>query len=65
MKSFYFATCILLSQMAIKYLYYLNKSFKSTQFALEALLKYDYIETNFIYNNEFDLVDSENLKKNQ
>lgn len=65
MKSAYFALCILLSQMAIKYLYYLNKSFKSTQFALEATLKYDYIETNYKYNNEFDLVDSENLKKNQ
>ena len=49
----------------IKYIYYLNKSFKSNQFALEVILKYNRIEKDFVYNNEYDLVDSENIKKNQ
>ncbi len=65
MKTFYFGACILLSQLLIKYLYYLNKVFKSNQFALEVLLKYNRIEKDYIYNHECDLVDSENIKKNQ
>jgi hypothetical protein len=65
LKSFYFISCIFLAQLAIKYLYYLNKVFKSYQFALEVVLKYDIIKKDYVYRECFDIVDSENIKKNQ
>ncbi len=55
----------MISQLAVKYLYYLNKVYKSYQFALEAVLKYDLMRKQFIYNDAFDITDSENIKKNQ
>jgi hypothetical protein len=70
-KGAYFFACILLSQLFMKYLYYLNKTFKSYQFALEGVLKYNIIRENYKYQGDredlgnFDIVDSENIKKNQ
>jgi hypothetical protein len=70
-KGAYFFSCIFLSQLSMKYLYYLNKIFKSYQFALEGELKYNIIKENYKYQGDredignFDIVDSENIKKNQ
>ena len=70
-KSAYFFSCIFLSQLAVKYIYYLNKIFKSYQFALEGVLKYNIIREDYIYQGDreeigyFDIVDTENIKKNQ
>lgn len=70
-KTLYFLSCIFVSQLAMKYLYYLNKAFKSTQFASEGVLKYNIIKENYTYYGDyektgrFDIVDSENIKKNQ
>ncbi len=69
-KSIYFFFLLFSAQLFIKYLYYLNKVFKSYQFALEGLLKYNCIEQNFTYQGDsnltgyFDITDSENIKKN-
>jgi hypothetical protein len=51
--------------MGIKYLYYLNKVFKSYQFALEIVLRYRVMKSGFPYCNGFTVLDSENIKKNQ
>ena len=70
-KSSYFFACIFLSQLAMKYIYYLNKIFKSYQFALEGVMKYNIIREDYIYQGDredignFDIVDTENIKKNQ
>jgi len=70
-KSFYFLSLIFVSQMFVKYLYYLNKVFKSYQFALEGVLKYNIMEDKYIYKGDsehfgkFDILDCENIKKNQ
>ena len=70
-KSIYFLSLIFVSQLFIKYVYYLNKVFKSYQFALEGVLKYNIIERDYIYQGDreetgrFDICDSENIKKNQ
>jgi hypothetical protein len=70
-KSFYFICLIFISQLLMKYIYYLNKVFKSYQFALEGVLKYNIIEKNYVYRGDsnltgrFDIIDSENIKKNQ
>lgn len=70
-KSMYFLSLIFMSQIFIKYIYYLNKVFKSYQFALEGVLKYNLIEKDYIYRGDweetgkFDMLDSENIKKNQ
>lgn len=70
-KSFYFLSLIFASQVFVKYIYYLNKVFKSYQFALEGVLKYEIMENKYIYKGDndlfgkFDLLDSENIKKNQ
>lgn len=55
----------MITQVGVKYLYYLNKVYKSYQFSLEAVLKYDIMKSNYIYNDLFDILDSENIKKNQ
>ena len=34
-------------------------------FAFECVLKYDIIKKDYCYNNKIDLLDSENIKKNQ
>ena len=44
-------------------MYLLNKNYKSYQFAAESVLKYNILEEKYIYNNRFDLLDSENIKK--
>lgn len=64
-KCLYFIFCIFLSQSIVKYGYYLNKVYKSYQFALEGVLKYKIIESEYRYSNTFDIIDSENIKKNQ
>jgi hypothetical protein len=70
-KSIYFLSLIFMSQIFIKYIYYLNKVFKSYQFALEGVLKYNLMEKGYIYRGDweetgkFDILDSENIKKNQ
>jgi hypothetical protein len=70
-KTCYFIGCIFLSQLVMKYIYYLNKIFKSYQFALEGVLKYNILENNYVYKGDleetdkFDIMDSENIKKNQ
>lgn len=85
-------TWLLGTQLILKYMWYLNKIYKSYQFGLESVMKYSIItkynrnsyelnnnlsinkniETNrsilrdcYIYNNEFDIIDAPNLKKNQ
>jgi hypothetical protein len=69
-KSLYFFLLLLGSQMFLKYLYYLNKVFKSYQFALEGVLKYNILERNLSYQGDsaftgyFDICDCENIKKN-
>lgn len=69
-KTFYFLTCIFISQLIMKYFYYLNKVFKSTQFAFEGVLKYNIMNREYIYKGDevsqrFDILDGESLKKNQ
>jgi hypothetical protein len=70
-KSVYFLSLIFLSQIFVKYLYYLNKVFKSYQFALEGVLKFNLMEKEYIYRGDweetgrFDMLDCENIKKNQ
>ena len=69
-KSLYFCVLLFSSQLFIKYIYYLNKVFKSYQFALEGLLKYYCLERDPKYYGDssltgcFDICDSENIKKN-
>lgn len=71
MRCGYFICCVFVSQLVVKYGYYLNKVYKSYQFALEGVLKYNIIEKNYTYSNilrngsKFDIIDSENIKKNQ
>lgn len=65
-------------QLALKYIYYLNKVYKSYQFGLEGVLKYNILNRSYslenktsrdkslyTYSNDFDLIDSTNIKKNQ
>lgn len=63
MKGIYFLFCIFGSQIAMKYMYILNRNYKSYQFALESILKLNIIEENYRYNKHFDLLDYENIKK--
>ncbi len=63
MKSSYFLCCLFGSQLVMKYLYILNKNYKSYQFAFESILKLNVLEGNYRYNNHFDLLDYENIKK--
>jgi len=71
LKGAYFFSCILMSQLFMKYIYYLNKILKSYQFAIEGVLKYNIIRENYCYQGDrddlgyFDIVDCENIKKNQ
>ncbi len=70
-------TWIISLQLVLKYIYYLNKVYKSYQFGLENTLKYSIInDTNkftknkdsrkfYSYNNVFDIIDSTTIKKNQ
>jgi hypothetical protein len=51
--------------MAIKYLYYLNKVFKSYQFGLEVVLKYRLLKKGYVYDDNFNVFDSDSIKKNQ
>ena len=50
----------------IKFIFNLNKNFKSYQFATESILKYEKIKKDYKYNNKYDFIlDFENIKKNQ
>jgi hypothetical protein len=55
----------MISQLSMKYLYYLNRVYKSYQFSFEGVLKYNHLEKDYEYNDMIDLLDSENIKKNQ
>ena len=52
-------------QLILKYIYYLNKIFKSYQFGLEGILKYRIIKSDdYTYNQIFDIIDGYSINKN-
>lgn len=66
MKGLYLFFLLGLSQLILKYIFYLNRIYKSYQFGLEGVLKYQIMNSeNHIYNKEFDIIDSYNIKKYQ
>lgn len=65
-KVLYLMLLIASPQLVMKYILYLNKIYKSYQFGLEGVLKYNLIiSKDFKYNIDFDIVDSTNIKKIQ
>lgn len=65
-KALYLMILIASPQLVMKYILYLNKVYKSYQFGLEGVLKYNLIiSKDYKYNIDFDIVDSTNIKKIQ
>lgn len=70
LKLILLSSLILIPQLILKYIFYLNKVYKSYQFALEGVLRYNIILSNsknneFLYLKDFDILDNTNIKKHQ
>lgn len=65
-KTIYLFALLAISQLIMKYIFYLNRIYKSYQFGLEGVLKYKLMmSNNHIYHKDFDIIDSHNIKKYQ
>ena len=65
-KVVFLCIAIAIPQLILKYIYYLNKVYKSYQFGLESVLKYNILQNkNYQYRETFDIIDFTNIKKFQ